>query len=78
MFEYVLWYERNLRGKIWIFFEGRVRKPGPWTRPAGQQKTTRGSCWPNPQVTPFLLVVIRPDLGAFDRVLTRPDPIHEI
>ena len=30
-----------------------IRESNARVRPAGEQKTTRGSCWPDPRVTRF-------------------------
>ena len=51
------WYERNLWAKSGTFMTGRIRGTDAWIRPAGQQKTTRGSCSPDPRVTRFLRVM---------------------
>ena len=38
-------------------FKCQAREPDARAQPAGQLKTTRGSCWPDPRVTRFWRVM---------------------
>ena len=70
-------YERSRRAGSSMFPKCRIRGPDPRGRPAGRQKSTRGSKWPDPQRDPHL-AGHDPTRPARFFNTTSPDPIHEI